>query len=132
MWSTLSLILYGYLVATTSAVPLEHEPRQNPPPAPTLTGILATESPYWRDAYHGIYWELAEQDCAEQDFLKLVESTRMSQIFTDVGDSYWYDSAAFNRFFVRDVKANYGWHVRTWQREMMILTYCEARTQANL
>jgi hypothetical protein len=67
-----------------------------------------------REAYRGIYWEDAYDNCSPDNLAQFVEATRMSLELTNVQNEW--QSAPFNRFFVRPQKASYNgdWYGPGW------------------
>ncbi|KAI9891958.1 MAG: hypothetical protein M1814_002152 [Vezdaea aestivalis] len=85
-------------------------------------GVLSNASPLvprnklddLHNAYPGIYWDYAanEKECTIDQYNIIAESLRVTldlAAFPQGNDRY-SESAAWNRFFVKDNGGNYGWH----------------------
>lgn len=68
----------------------------------------------YKAAFPGIYWDQAETTCEDWELAILIEATRMANEMVNkfANSNWWWDSPAWNRYFLRDSKAYppRGWH----------------------
>jgi hypothetical protein len=101
----------AYLATVILAVPLQALPRSS-----TWNHELSAREHDFlepiRQAYKGIYWDLAFQNCESEDFKIILEATRMAlQMTGNFSSGVVENVPAWNRYFVWDLISRHQWSV---------------------